>query len=668
MTISSTLRKAGPYVGNGVATSFTFSFKVFSASEVVATLALLATGVETVLTLTTDYTVTLNADQNTNPGGTVTYNPSGTPMASTHSLTLTSAVAQTQGTDIPNAGGWYPDVVENALDKAVILVQQLSEILSRTFRIPVSSTADPTLPPPEPGGFGWNATGDKIVTYIFQAGTSLVDLAASTGASLIGFLQAGVGAVKRTIEAKLFDSVSVKDFGAFSALTDGASRSANAAKFQAALDSGATLIRVPKGTYNLTGLIWPNTRIILRGDGRGQTLLTTTDAIGIYAGHYNNTQGSAGSTIEDLQVTTSGAVGIRVNNGGMNMKCVSADGATQYGVEVNSNLVSTWDQVIAAGDIAGVIFKPDHTDATYNPIISTNDAIQQGTYLNCQATGNQLNGIAESAGFRVAETVGYMSFNTFIGCIAQSCPIGWDLVSGINNCTFIGCWAENNLTSNGGTQLGYREANGLSNVWINVNNNNAAAPVFSTSSVQLWGNSWNPFNNNGALFGRLQPSGGAFLPQGFNILAGNSVSCRRAMYPNNLVTLSSDSFVGVEEERVIQGVALSGAGARDLFQVNLQRTDQSGVIKVTVLTSNTAVCIKEVSYYASGGGVTFATIGTKYDPTGVMDITFTGIDDHTIKVAVTGGPANANLTAHIKALCGNGAATSSTGAQTIANL
>ena len=146
MTISSTTRKAGPYVGNGSATSFAFTFKVFTTADVVVTKTTLATGAESVLVLTTDYTVTLNGDQNTNPGGSVKYNPSGTPMASTHSLTLTSAVAQTQGTDIPSAGGWYPEVVEDALDKSTILTQQITEVVNRTIRFPVAESGAVQLP------------------------------------------------------------------------------------------------------------------------------------------------------------------------------------------------------------------------------------------------------------------------------------------------------------------------------------------------------------------------------------------------------------------------------------------------------------------------------------------------------------------------------------------
>ncbi|HQT51121.1 MAG TPA: tail fiber domain-containing protein, partial [Acidovorax defluvii] len=40
------------------------------------------------------------------------------------------------------------------------------------------------------------------------------DLAASSGASLVGFQQAGTGTVTTTVQAKLRETVSVKDFGA----------------------------------------------------------------------------------------------------------------------------------------------------------------------------------------------------------------------------------------------------------------------------------------------------------------------------------------------------------------------------------------------------------------------------------------------------------------------
>lgn len=196
MTISSSATpKAGPFIGNGVTTSFPFAFKVFAKSEVKVTLAVLATGAESVLVLDSDYTITLNPDQNTNPGGSVTYNPSGTPMASTHSLTLTSNVLETQGTDITNGGGFYPEVIEDALDRAVILVKQLREVISRSLTIPVSSTASTVMPSPQASAFiGWNASATALINYagttstpvsVFMA-TVLDDATASAALTTLG--------------------------------------------------------------------------------------------------------------------------------------------------------------------------------------------------------------------------------------------------------------------------------------------------------------------------------------------------------------------------------------------------------------------------------------------------------------------------------------------------
>lgn len=139
MTISSSTRKAGPFAGDDLTTEFAFAFKVFSASDLYVVKAVAATGVETVLTLTTDYTVSLNADQNNNPGGTVTL-PSV--LASGYTLTLTSSVGYLQPTDLTNQGGFYPQVITTALDRATVQIQQLAEQVDRCPKVQISSSTN----------------------------------------------------------------------------------------------------------------------------------------------------------------------------------------------------------------------------------------------------------------------------------------------------------------------------------------------------------------------------------------------------------------------------------------------------------------------------------------------------------------------------------------------
>lgn len=136
MTISSQTRKAGPFIGNGSTTAFPFSFKVFATSDLVVTRAN-TSAVETVLTVGTDYTVSLNANQNTNPGGTVTLTSA---LASNFKLVLTSAVPNLQPVDITNNGGFYPKVINDALDRVTILAQQIALDNSRAVKVPITSS------------------------------------------------------------------------------------------------------------------------------------------------------------------------------------------------------------------------------------------------------------------------------------------------------------------------------------------------------------------------------------------------------------------------------------------------------------------------------------------------------------------------------------------------
>ena len=161
MTIqNTTLRKAGPSQGNGVTTVFPFTWKVFTSTDILVTY-LSASGVESALFLTTNYTVLLNADQNTSPGGSVTLLVA--PATATY-ITLTSQLANTQTLSLTNSGGFYPESINNALDRTVIEIQQLAERASRAVTIPKSSTTSTLLPIPVANNFlAWNNTATALI-------------------------------------------------------------------------------------------------------------------------------------------------------------------------------------------------------------------------------------------------------------------------------------------------------------------------------------------------------------------------------------------------------------------------------------------------------------------------------------------------------------------------
>jgi len=119
------------YLGNGATTAFPFSFIVQNASQLVVSITNnnVSPAVTTVLAAS-QYSVTGIGSGNefaggSGPGGTVTYPVSGNPLPSGWSITIQRVVPYTQGTSLTNQGGFYPQVVEAALDYLTMQTQQL---------------------------------------------------------------------------------------------------------------------------------------------------------------------------------------------------------------------------------------------------------------------------------------------------------------------------------------------------------------------------------------------------------------------------------------------------------------------------------------------------------------------------------------------------------------
>lgn len=139
MSISSSTRKAGPFACNGSTVAFPFAFKVFTTADVRVVLTD-SNSVESDLALGTNYTVALNADQDANPGGTVTTTAT---YATGYKITLTSQVQNLQPVTLTNQGGFYPQVINNALDRLTIMAQQLAEQVGRAVKTSISSSSTP---------------------------------------------------------------------------------------------------------------------------------------------------------------------------------------------------------------------------------------------------------------------------------------------------------------------------------------------------------------------------------------------------------------------------------------------------------------------------------------------------------------------------------------------
>lgn len=134
MTISTTASRA-QYNGNGVTTVFSFPYLFFANGDLEVRL-IAASGASTVLTLTTDYTVT---GARNDAGGSVTMIVA---PASGEQLLIRRIMDLTQETAYPSGGDFPAQSHEDALDKLTMLVQQHDEEFARTLQLPPESDVD----------------------------------------------------------------------------------------------------------------------------------------------------------------------------------------------------------------------------------------------------------------------------------------------------------------------------------------------------------------------------------------------------------------------------------------------------------------------------------------------------------------------------------------------
>lgn len=131
-------RLAGPYTGEGL-TSFAFSFKIFEPTDVAVVVA--SSGEQDTsgsrLTYGTDFAVSMNSDQDTTPGGTVTLK---TALTLGQTLSVVSAVPYDQTTQLTNYSRFPPEIINTALDRTVVLIQQLKEAMGRAITVPETSS------------------------------------------------------------------------------------------------------------------------------------------------------------------------------------------------------------------------------------------------------------------------------------------------------------------------------------------------------------------------------------------------------------------------------------------------------------------------------------------------------------------------------------------------
>ncbi len=130
MTVS-TVVDHNDYNGNGVTTSFPYTFRIFKKTDLTVSVVDLNENI-TVLVLDTDYTVTNAGGYN---GGNVVLTA---PLATGWQISIARELEPTQETDLRNQGKFFAEVHEDAFDKLTMLIQQVGSMFRLALRKPSS--------------------------------------------------------------------------------------------------------------------------------------------------------------------------------------------------------------------------------------------------------------------------------------------------------------------------------------------------------------------------------------------------------------------------------------------------------------------------------------------------------------------------------------------------
>lgn len=256
MTVS-TVVDHNDYTGNGVTTSFPYTFRIFKKTDLTVSVIDLSENI-TVLVLDTDYTVTNAGGYN---GGNVVLT---TPLATDWKISVARELEPTQETDLRNQGKFFAEVHEDAFDKLTMLIQQVGTMFSLALRKPSSiaswydalnnyirNVKDPRDPQDAAtknyvdtlasGNFGrtlrvpetipqlpdaatrankipaFDSLGNPIVIIPPSGSASdvLIELAKPTGAGLVGY---GSGTVKTSLDSLKGTQTALLDKTGFNAL------------------------------------------------------------------------------------------------------------------------------------------------------------------------------------------------------------------------------------------------------------------------------------------------------------------------------------------------------------------------------------------------------------------------------------------------------------------
>jgi hypothetical protein len=305
--------------------------------------------------------------------------------------------------------------------------------------------------------------------------------------SMFLFTQGGTGAVARTIDSKVKEVISVKDFGA---VGNGVADDTTA--IQNALNSGARTVFIPKGTYNITAPLQMSSGTNFIGEGGGQydngtvikkatnTVGTGSNLTGLITDSYAVNAMLIMTHPDDLFAFNNTVEGIRFESVGF---------VVEYGIYMPRTSQTKLSNVSVFQCKIGVYTK-DSWACTFQMCNFFCNSIESGL---ATAMGISPNGWASgSKGVWFDPDAGSGSGTSLcaLNTLVRDCAIGWD-IAGLNYSTLVGCAADNI------SQSAYKFTNsvvsvvgcGMENVFcgeaaIRVINGRISMSAFSTFQIR----------------------------------------------------------------------------------------------------------------------------------------------------------------------------------------
>lgn len=251
---SETIRQ--PFTCNGSTTEFTFTMPCYSADDVYVYTHIIATGVENLLTVSSEYTIE-STDSDYLNGGVVT---TVATYASTYRIVIVRSVQKTQET--VRAAMSAAEAIA-AVDKLTRIVQDLQDRWERSIHLQESDATsfDMELP-----GLALRAG-----TYMYfgdDGAVSLTDSVASDNTVVSTFMETVVDKATGLAALTTLGGIHVTNIKTFGAVGDGLTDETVAIELAIAATPEGGMLYVPVGYYKITTAITVANGIHIKGDGR----------------------------------------------------------------------------------------------------------------------------------------------------------------------------------------------------------------------------------------------------------------------------------------------------------------------------------------------------------------------------------------------------------------